>query len=106
MRTDVRVCSILHYAGEDVYDIYDTYRDDGDSYTNVKEKLSTHFKPTKHTQFRVFEFRQTHQLQNETVDIYVTRLRTLAKDCDFHSMETEIIGQITQGCAHSRVRRK
>ena len=35
-----------------------------------------------------------------------TRLRTLAKDCEFHSMETEIIGQITQGCAHSRVRRK
>ena len=97
---------LLHYAGEDVYDIYDTYRDDADSYTNVKEKLSTHFKPTKHTQFRVFEFRQTHQLQNETVDIYVTRLRTLAKDCEFHSMETAIIGQITQGCAHSRVRRK
>ena len=60
---------LLHYAGEDVYDIYDTYRDDADSYTNVKEKLSTHFKPTKHTKFRVFEFRQTHQLQNETVDI-------------------------------------
>jgi hypothetical protein len=95
---------LLHYAGAEVYDMY--MYDDGDTYADVKEKISTHFKPTKHTQFRVFEFRQTHQLPNETVDAYVIRLWTLAKDCEFHSIDSEIIGQITQGCTHTSIRRK
>ena len=47
---------LLHYAGEGVYDIYDTLKVDEDDYSAVKYKLSAHFKPVKLTQYRVYEF--------------------------------------------------
>ena len=74
---------LLHYAGEGVHDIYDTLKVDEDDYAAVKCKLSAHFKPVKLTQYRVYEFRKSEQLASETLDSFVTRLRTLAKDCEF-----------------------
>ena len=38
---------LLHYAGEAVYDIYDTLQSDDDDYPAVRHKLSVHFKPVK-----------------------------------------------------------
>ena len=97
---------LLHYAGEAVYDIYDTLQSDDDDYPAVRHKLSVHFKPLKLTQFRVFTFRKTEQLPNETLDGFATRLRTLAKDCEFTNVDTVILSQITQKCRSSKVRRR
>ena len=97
---------LLHYAGEAVYDIYDTLQADDDDYPAVRHKLSVHFKPVKLTQFRVYTFRKTEQLPNETLDGFAIRLRTLAKDCEFTNVDTEILSQITQKCRSSKVRRR
>ena len=97
---------LLHYAGEAVYDIYDTLQSDDDDYPAVRHKLSVHFKPVKLTQFRVYTFRKNEQLHNETLDGFAIRLRTLAKDCEFTNVDTEILSQITQKCRSSKVRRR
>ena len=77
---------MLHYAGDGVYDIYDTICEDNDDYAATKEKLNTKFKPIKMTAYRVHEFRESKQLSGECLDAYVTRLRTLAKDCKYADM--------------------
>ena len=97
---------LLHYAGEAVYDIDDMLQSDDDDYPAVRHKLSVHFKPVKLTQFRVYTFRKTEQLPNETLDGFAIRLRTLATDCEFTNVDTEILSQITQKCRSSKVRRR
>ena len=97
---------LLHYAGETVYDGYDTLQADDDDYAAVKHKLSVHFKPVKLSQYRVYTFRKTEQLPNETLDGFATRLRTLAKNCEFTNVDNEILSQITLKCRSSKVRRR
>ena len=79
-----------------MYDIYDTLKVDEDDYTAVKFKLSAHLKPVKLNQYRVYEFRKSEQLASETLDSFLTRLRTLAKYCEFTNIDNEILSQITQ----------
>ena len=68
------------YAGETVYDVYDTLQADDDDCAAIKNKLSVHIKPVKLTHYRVYTFRTTEQLTNEILDGFATHLRTLAKD--------------------------
>ena len=89
-----------------MYDVYDTLQADDDDYAAVKHKLSVHFKPVKQTQYRVYTFRKSEQLTNETLDGFATRLRTLAKDCEFINVDNEILSQITQKSMSSKVRRR
>ena len=105
--TDERKTALLlHYAGESVFDVYDTLKADGDKYDDIVRKLTEHFKPVKRTQYRVYDFREAEQLPNETLDAYVTRLRGLARDCAFNDIDNEIKMQITQKCRRTKVRCK
>ena len=81
-----------------MYNIYDTLKVDEDDYAA--------FKPVKLTQYRVYEFHKSEQLASETLDSFVTRLRTLAKDCEFTNIDNEILSQITKKCRSSKVRRR
>ena len=83
-------------AGKGVFDV----TADTDNFDTAKEKLTTHFKPTKLTRYRVYE------LPGETLDAFVTRLRTRARDCEFINVDNEIKAQITQKCRSSKVRRR
>ena len=67
--------------------------------------MSVHFKPVNLTQYRVYTFRKTEQLPNETVDGFATGLHTLAKDWEFTNVDNEILSQIMQKYRSSKVRR-
>ena len=111
---------LLHYAGDDVFEIYDTMTDeqkgigamtDGDNpvpreYSVLKQSLEEYFTPKRNISYETFKFRQTTQKEGESIDTFHTRLRAMAKFCDFHDIDNEILGQISQGCTSSRVRRK
>ena len=112
---------LLHYVGEEVYDIFDSFTDqqkglgavretpDGnvpDEYGVAKRSLTEFFTPKKNTTEEIFKFRQASQNSGETIDSFYTRLRTLASTCDFHDADKEILSQILQGCTSSRLRRK
>lgn len=52
------------------------------------------------------KFRQAMQLPSETFDTYRTKLKMLAKDCEFADEDKEIIAQIIQRCSSSRLCRR
>ena len=96
---------LLHYVGEETYDIYDSFTDeqkgigatilDGENvqpneYNVLKQSLTDYFTPKKNTTYEVFKFRQATQNVGESIDAYHTRLRTLASTCDFHDNDREI----------------
>ena len=103
---------LLHYAGEDVYDIFDTLtaeqkgEETEEGYQTLKQSLTDHFEPKKNIEYETFKFRQARQEPNETVDTFCTRLRLLAASCEFGDNNREIKAQILQGCTSTRLRRR
>lgn len=96
---------LLHLAGERVHDIYDTVAAETDKYADVKAKLTEYFSPKKNVQYEVYVFRKAAQQPGESLDAYNTRLRMLAKYCEFSDVDNEIKSQIIQSCTSSRVRK-
>ena len=57
---------------------------------------------------KIYKFRQTKQEVNESLDTYYTKLKQLAKYCEFDNIKKEIKSQIIQlgSCLSNKVRRK
>lgn len=51
-------------------------------------------------------FRKAVQQPDESLDTYCTRLRILAKNCEFADVNKEIKAQLIQSCSSSRLRRR
>ena len=96
---------LLHFAGDRVYDIFETLEDTGDDYAAAKAALTAHFAPSQNKDYAIYTFRQSAQ-GSETTDQYATRLRQLAANCDFHDVDSEIKAQIIQTTKSARLRRK
>ena len=107
-RDDRKRAMMLHYSGEDVYNIFDTLTDTGDvnAYETAKTKLEEHFNPQKNVEYEIYKFRQEKQSADETMDAFHTRLRHLAEHCEFTNNDREIKSQIIQGCQLKRIRVK
>ena len=114
---------LLHYVGEETYDIFDSFTDEQkgigavragdredeqepDEYNVAKKSLTDFFTPKKNTTYEMFQFRQASQNHGESIDSFYTRLRKLASTCEFHDVDKEILSQILQGCLSTRLRRK
>lgn len=61
---------LLHYAGEEFYDIFDTFADTGndENYDQAKDALINYFEPKVNKEYERYVFRQTKQSEGETVD--------------------------------------
>ena len=93
---------LLHYAGPpEVDEIFDTLPSSGDDsdYATAVEKLNEYFSPQTNTAYEVYNFRQTKQKDGESLDSYHTRLRQLAKTCEFINIDTEIKEHIILTCS-------
>ena len=99
---------LLHYGGPEVDEIFDTLQDVGEDkdYKKVVEKLTAHFSPQVNVTYEVYNFRQAKQKDGETLDSFHTRLRSLAKTCDFINADKEIKQQIILNCQSNSLRRK
>jgi hypothetical protein len=97
---------LLHLAGDEVFCVYENIKQPNDNYKEAIKKLTDHFAPKQNTAFAVFKFRQCNQLEEESIDSYVHRLKDLAKDCSFQSTEDEIATQITQHCTSMVLKRQ
>ena len=82
---------LLHYGGEELEDIFDTLDNTGsaDEIKPAIDALTEYFTP-KNTVYEAIVFRDAVQEEHETVDQFCTRLRKLAKKCDFADTEKEI----------------
>ncbi|CAB3993335.1 Transposon Tf2-9 poly [Paramuricea clavata] len=91
---------LLHLAGAEVQEIFETLPDTGEDYKTALEKLNAHFNSCKNIAFERHVFRQATQRAGESMDAFVTRLRTLAKTCQFDTSLDEMIrDQVIEKCA-------
>ena len=104
---------LLHCAGLEVQDIYETLTDPGPvgeddkEYDKTMRTLDSHFSPQVNVPFERHQFRQANQEESETVDQFVTRLFQLAENCDFSDKKSEHIrDQLIDKCRSHNLRKK
>ena len=99
---------LLYQAGPEVHEIFKTLPDTGDekNYEAAVNALTAYFEPEKNRIYQTYMFRQASQQDNETIDEFHTRLRRLAKHCEFVDVEFEIKMQIVCNGTSSRLRKK
>ena len=97
---------LLHLAGPDVQEIFETLSDTGDDYKTALDKLNVYFEPQKNISFERHTFRQASQQQQEPITDYVTRLKTLAATCEFPNKEEMIRDQVVDKCYSAKLRRR
>ncbi|XP_065067305.1 uncharacterized protein K02A2.6-like [Rhopilema esculentum] len=99
---------LLYQAGPRVREIFKNLTDVGeaDDFDSAKAKLTEYFEPQKNRRYEVYRFRQATQAQQETLDQFHTRLRTMAHMCEFHDVEFEIEEQIIIGGTSSKIRKR
>ena len=98
---------LLHSAGEEIFSIYSSFTNKNAlTYKQVDEEISKYFTPKKSVEFEVYKFRTCHQKQEETIDQFYARLRSLSENCEFHDPNLEIRMQIIQKCYSDKLRKK
>ena len=98
---------LLHMAGPEVQDVFDTLENTGDNFDQAVAKINEYFKPYKNTGFGRHAFKQAEQQESETVANFVTRLQKLSVDCDFGEAKNEHIrDQVIEKCRSSALRRR
>ena len=101
----------MHYVGDEINEIFDTLdvpeaTEEEDVFRKAGKALREYFMPQKNLEFEVYKLRQAKQLRGENILGYHTKLKQLAKSCDFHDEKREIKTQIIQNGISSKLRRK
>ena len=99
---------LLHLAGEDVQTIFETFSDTGEDFSTAVHNLTEYFRPQQNVSFERHTFRLAAQEPSETITTYVTRLRQLAKTCEFdkYSPDEAIKDQVIDRCSSPQLRRR
>ena len=99
---------MLYLGGLEVRNIYDTYVDTDKTFESTQALLSDHFKLQKNVSFERFKFNSNKLLHGENARSYITRLKKLAKSCDFdqYSPEDALVDHFISTCDSTTLRRK
>ncbi|MCG7869746.1 MAG: hypothetical protein JAY74_25675 [Candidatus Thiodiazotropha taylori] len=100
---------LLHVAGEEVQDLFETLPNTGATYAEALGALNTYFEPKKNIAFERHLFRQAKQQDDETVDNFIVRLSKLALGCDFtdDAQKNDMIrDQVVDCCKSTDLRKK
>ena len=97
---------LLHYAGNQVQDIFETFKDNKKAtYDETVQHLTEYFQPKRNSSYEVFNFRKATQKEGETVDQFTARLRELSLHCEFTNLDREIKSQTELGTNCKKLRR-
>ena len=98
---------LLYQAGSEVYEIFKTLEEDeAKDFKSVVKALKKYFEPEKNVIYQTYIFRQATQGKEEGIHEFHTRLRGLAKHCEFADADFEIEMQIVTNGTSSRLRMK
>jgi transposase InsO family protein len=102
---------LLHYAGEEVNDIFDTLPDttpaDGEkAIDKAVAALNKYFQPQANIAWEVHKFRLTKQQSDEDIVTFYTRLKQMSTTCEFTDADGEIKTQIIEKCSNNALRLK
>ena len=74
---------LLYQGGSELCKIYKTLNDDKDTFEDAKTHLNTYFTAKKNVTYERHKLRQRKQNENESIAVYITELKHLAKHCKF-----------------------
>ena len=100
---------LLHVAGEEVQDLFETLQDTGTTSAEALGALNTYFQLKRNIAFERHLFRQAKQQEDETVDNFMVLLSKLSLGCDFKDevQKNEMIrDQVVDCCKSTELRKK
>ena len=95
--------------GTDGYSVYRTIKKDetDTALAAALTRLEKHYVPQKNVTYERHKFRQRKQGSEESIDDFITALRTLARECKFGQLEDEAIrDQLVEGTNEMRVQER
>ena len=93
---DQQKALLLHHAGAEIFEIFTILPgNDSTDFDSTLVLLDTYFYPKKNEEYEVHKFRKVIQIEEETIDVFHTRIRKLAVNCKFNDLDTEIQHHIT-----------
>ena len=105
---ELRTETLLTCIGSDVYDafVFET-PEQGKVIDIVLEKFEQYCIGETNQTYKRYRFNKCHQNEHETIDAYVTSLRTLAKTCNFGQLENDLIrDRVVMGIRDNTTRKK
>ena len=91
----VKSATLLHVAGEEALEVYNTFTWDSDGDENkvnmIMAKFEAYCNPRKNITWERHVFNTRNQQIGETIDQYVTDLKTKAKSCEFGTLTDSLI---------------
>lgn len=104
-----KVALLLHSGGMELQEIYYTLAPEDEAqnnFDNCLTVLDNYFTPKVNVPFERHGFRQMAQLEGETIDQFVCRLRQKAVSCEFDKLDEAIRDQLIEKCRDPELRRK
>ncbi|XP_062610112.1 uncharacterized protein LOC134271904 [Saccostrea cucullata] len=90
-----KACLFLHLIGEDALEVYNNFQfaqnEDEKKLDKIIEKFEAYCMPKKNTTYERHKFFTLMQKPDETMDQYVTELRTKAKNCELGDLTDSLI---------------
>ncbi len=91
----VQCAILLHHIGDEALKIYNTFTfgegEDSDKLSVLKKKFEDYVNPQKNTVFVRYKFWECKQQEGETIDQFITELKTRAKSCEFGNQTDSMI---------------
>ena len=110
---------LLHCAGQGVQEVFDTLADPGpipplqeneedpaNAYQIAVRTLNAYFTPKTNESYERHIFRSIEQKEGETVDKFVSRLKSQAVLCNFPDDDIAIRDQVVDKCRSNKLKRK
>ena len=104
-----KVALLLHSGGMELQEIFYTLAPEDEAqnnFDNCVAILDKYFTPKVNVPFERHGFRQMAQLQSETIDQFVCRLRQKAVSCEFDKVDEAIRDQLIEKCRDPELRKK
>lgn len=109
-KSEVQCATLLHFIGEECHEIYNTFNIEADKKNDIKVLLNTfegYFNPKKNITYERHKFFTRNQSAKETVDQYVTELKSRASSCEFDFLKDSLIkDRLVCGIIDETVREK
>ena len=97
---------LMHVAGREVQDVLATMAQPAMTLQAHLDALDTYFLPKLNKRFERFKFDQAVQEQGESIDAFVTRLKTLSATCEFTDVADRIVDKVIGKCISTQLRKK
>ena len=91
----VQCAILLHLIGDEALEIYNTFTfsesEDRDKLSVLKKKFEDYVNPRKNTVFERYKFWECKQQEGETIDQFITELKTRSRSCEFGDQTDSMI---------------